>query len=50
MPFFAGGGDLLGVLDIDSNSLGAFREVDKNGLESLCDIFQNWNAFYENVA
>ena len=34
-------GELIAVLDIDSEFLGAFSEVDRNGLERLVRIFAN---------
>jgi len=33
------GGDLLGVLDVDSPSPGRFGEADRHGIESLCDAY-----------
>jgi GAF domain-containing protein len=32
-------GRLIGVLDLDSPSLGRFSEVDQRGIEQLCEIF-----------
>ena len=49
VPYFSGGGELLGVLDVDSNELDAFREVDSQGLKGICDVFKGWNAFREHV-
>lgn len=50
MPYFSGGGELLGVLDIDSDELDAFREIDSQGLRSICSVFKDWNAFREHVS
>lgn len=36
VPIVTPGGRLLGVLDVDSNALAAFRDVDVRGLEALC--------------
>ena len=36
VPIVAPGGRLLGVLDVDSNAVAAFRDVDVRGLEALC--------------
>ena len=36
VPIVAPGGRLLGVLDVDSDVLAAFRDVDVRGLEALC--------------
>ena len=36
VPIVAPGGRLLGVLDVDSDALAAFRDVDVRGLEALC--------------
>ena len=49
VPYFSGGGELLGVLDVDSDELDAFREVDSHGLKGLCAVFKGWNAFREHV-
>lgn len=37
VPIITPGGELLGVLDVDSDELGAFDEVDVAGLERICD-------------
>ena len=50
VPFFSANGDLLGVLDVDSDDLDAFREVDSQGLQSICEVFKGWNAFREFVS
>jgi GAF domain-containing protein len=36
VPIVTAGGRLLGVLDVDSDILGAFTEVDRDGLEAIC--------------
>lgn len=36
VPIVGPGGRLLGVLDVDSNAAGAFRDADVRGLEALC--------------
>ena len=37
VPILSGWGKLLAVLDIDSDTLGAFNPVDQRELESLCE-------------
>ena len=37
VPIFAGG-EVIGVLDIDSTETGTFTERDREGLESFCEI------------
>ncbi len=37
VPVISPAGSLLGVLDVDSDALGAFEEADQEALESLCD-------------
>lgn len=40
VPIFDKGGNLFGVLDIDSTEFAAFDEIDQIGLEALCaEIF-----------
>lgn len=36
VPIVAPGGRLLAVLDVDSNAVAAFRDVDVRGLEAVC--------------
>ena len=36
VPIVGPGGRLLGVLDVDSDALAAFRDVDVQGLEAVC--------------
>ncbi|MBK9001728.1 MAG: GAF domain-containing protein [Myxococcales bacterium] len=38
VPIVAPNGRLLGVLDVDSNRLAAFGEVDREPLEELCQL------------
>ncbi len=38
VPVFAPGGRLLAVLDIDSDRLDAFDEIDRANLETLCEM------------
>lgn len=38
VPMFDKAGALLGVLDVDSNTLAAFNEADKVGLERVCKL------------
>ncbi|MFB6098617.1 MAG: GAF domain-containing protein [Salinibacter sp.] len=37
VPVVTPGGDLLAVLDVDSDTLGAFDETDREHLEALCE-------------
>ena len=37
VPVLATGGRLIAVLDVDSDSPAAFTEVDRDGLQRLCD-------------
>ncbi|HVT45882.1 MAG TPA: GAF domain-containing protein [Thermoanaerobaculia bacterium] len=39
VPVFSQGGDLVAVLDIDSDRLDAFDEIDREGLERICRVF-----------
>jgi L-methionine (R)-S-oxide reductase len=39
VPVFAKGGDLIAVLDVDSNQPAAFDEQDRQGLEAICALF-----------
>jgi GAF domain-containing protein len=41
VPVFGGDGELLAVLDIDSERPGAFDEEDKAGLEGLLTWFRS---------
>lgn len=36
VPVITPGGELLAVLDVDSDTLAAFTEVDQRGLETIC--------------
>lgn len=38
VPIFNGEGDPVGVLDIDSTSLEAFDDVDRQNLERICQL------------
>ncbi|MBL8744084.1 MAG: hypothetical protein JNK04_23415 [Myxococcales bacterium] len=38
VPVFDKGGTLLGVLDVDSNTIAAFNDDDKAGLERICAL------------
>lgn len=38
VPIFNREGDPVGVLDIDSTSLGAFDDVDRQNLERICQL------------
>ena len=37
VPVFDGQGNLAAVLDVDSTELGAFDEVDREGLVAICE-------------
>lgn len=50
VPYFSGGGELLGVLDVDSNHSSAFRDIDSKGLQAILQVFKAWNAFWENIS
>lgn len=41
VPVFASSGELLAVLDIDSDRLAAFDEIDRVNLETLCEMVGN---------
>jgi GAF domain-containing protein len=41
LPVFDKNGDVLMVLDVDSDELDDFSEVDKEGLEALVRILEN---------
>jgi L-methionine (R)-S-oxide reductase len=41
VPVFAPDGELIAVLDIDSDQLDAFDEEDRDGLERICALFQS---------
>lgn len=43
VPYFSSEGDLLGVLDVDSNESAAFTSADQEGLEGLAEIFRDWS-------
>ncbi len=46
VPLWAAGGkDILGVLDVDSNHPAAFTAADQAGLEAVCALFSDWNVF-----
>ena len=49
MPVFSVGGEVLGVLDVDSNDKAAFTEVDQHGLESIVGLLSEWNIFRERL-
>jgi putative methionine-R-sulfoxide reductase with GAF domain len=49
VPYFTAGGDLLGVLDVDSDVSSAFTEVDRQGLETICKLLRGWNVFHESL-
>lgn len=38
VPVFSKAGDLLGVLDVDSNTIAAFNDDDRLGLERVCKL------------
>ena len=38
VPVLAKSGELLAVLDVDSNTVAAFNEDDQAGLEAICKI------------
>lgn len=42
VPYFSREGDLLGVLNVDSNESAAFTSADQEGLEGLVEIFHSW--------
>ena len=45
VPVIDAKGDVIAVLDIDSDRLGAFREPDRIALESLCrDLGRRYGA------
>lgn len=39
VPVFAPDGELVAVLDVDSDSVNAFDEIDREGLERICALF-----------
>ena len=41
VPVFGREGELIAVLDVDSDRLDAFDEVDREGLERICGLFAN---------
>lgn len=38
VPVFGPAGDLLGVLDVDSDTIAAFNDDDRVGLEAICKL------------
>lgn len=38
VPVFDAAGQLAAVLDVDSEQLDAFDEIDRSGLEAICGI------------
>jgi len=50
VPYFTAGGDILGVLDVDSDLPSAFTAADQDGLEEICKLLRDWNVFQENLA
>lgn len=41
VPIFAGSGKVFGVLDVDSDRLADFSEIDRKGLEKITRIVEN---------
>ena len=41
VPVFAPDGELIGVLDVDSDQLDAFDDVDRTGLERIVGLFRS---------
>ena len=49
MPYCSAGGELLGVLDVDSDEPAAFTKEDQQGLEAVCNVLRDWNIFKERL-
>ena len=50
VPYCSAGGELLGVLDVDSNEPAAFTTADQHGLEAVCNVLRDWNIFKERLS
>ena len=50
VPYCSAGGELLGLLDVDSNEPAAFTKADQQGLEAVCNVLRDWNIFKERLS
>ena len=45
LPVFDGDRKMIGVLDVDSDSLNDFNDTDREALEKVCGLLKNKNLF-----